>query len=66
MQGNAGLTLLTQVPEDQITYHMINLRDGIVNYFKKNSPVKTKIDDRWKREDNAEPTPEMLKAMQQN
>lgn len=62
MQGNAGLTLLTQVPEDQITYHMINLRDGIVHYFQKNSPVKTKIDDRWKREDNAEPTPEMLQT----
>jgi 2',3'-cyclic-nucleotide 2'-phosphodiesterase (5'-nucleotidase family) len=62
MQGNAGLTLLTQVPEDQITYHMINLRDGIVNYFRKHSPVKTKIDDRWKRDDNAVPTPEMLRS----
>lgn len=62
MQGNAGLTLLTQVPEDQITYHMINLRDGIVHYFQKHSPVKTKIDDRWKREDNATPTPEMLSS----
>jgi len=62
MQGNAGLTLLTQVPEDQITYHMINLRDGIVHYFQKNSPVKTKIDDRWKRDDNAEPTTEMLQT----
>lgn len=61
MQGNAGLTLLTQVPEDQITYHMINLRDGIVNFFRKNSPVKTKIDDRWKRDDNASPTPQMLR-----
>lgn len=61
MQGNAGLTLLTQVPEENITYHMINLRDGIVNYFRKYSPVKTKIDDRWKRDDNAVPTPEMLR-----
>jgi 5'-nucleotidase/UDP-sugar diphosphatase len=62
LQGNAGLTLLTQVPEDQITYHMINLRDGIVNYFRKNSPVKTKIDDRWRRDDNAQPTAEMLQV----
>ena len=64
MQGNAGLTLLTQVPEDQITYHMINLRDGIVSYFRKNSPIRTKIDDRWKRDDNASPTAEMLKTVQ--
>jgi 5'-nucleotidase / UDP-sugar diphosphatase len=62
MQGNAGLTLLTQVPEENITYHMINLRDGIVNYFRKNSPVKTKIDDRWKRDDNAQPSAEMLRS----
>ncbi len=59
LQGNAGLTLLTQVPEEDITYHQINLRDAIVNYFKDNSPIKTKIDDRWKRDDNAKPTPEM-------
>jgi 2',3'-cyclic-nucleotide 2'-phosphodiesterase (5'-nucleotidase family) len=63
MQGNAGLTLLTQVPEDQITNPMINLRDGIVHYFQKHSPIKTKIDDRWKREDNTPPTPDMIKAM---
>lgn len=60
MQGNAGLTLLTQVPEADITYHQINLRDAIVHYFKNNSPVRTKIDDRWRRDDNAKPTPEML------
>lgn len=60
MQGNAGLSLLVQVPESDITQHQINLRDAIVNYFKKFSPVKTKIDDRWARDDNAQPTQEML------
>ncbi len=59
MQGNAGLTLLTQVPETDITYHQINLRDAIVNYFKKNSPIKTRIDDRWERDDNATLAPWM-------
>jgi 2',3'-cyclic-nucleotide 2'-phosphodiesterase (5'-nucleotidase family) len=62
LQGNAGLTLLTQVPEENVTNHMINLRDAIVNYFKKNSPVKTRIDDRWNRNDNSQPTPEMLQT----
>jgi 2',3'-cyclic-nucleotide 2'-phosphodiesterase (5'-nucleotidase family) len=60
MQGNAGLTLLTQVPAEDIIFHQINLRDAIVNYFRKNSPVRTRIDDRWERDDNAKPTPEML------
>ncbi|MDI9529582.1 MAG: bifunctional UDP-sugar hydrolase/5'-nucleotidase [Candidatus Cloacimonadota bacterium] len=60
LQGNAGLTLLTQVPQEDIINHQINLRDAIVNYFKQHSPVKTKIDDRWKRDDNAKPTKEMM------
>lgn len=59
MEGNAGLTLLTTVPQDQITYHNINLRDAIVHYFKENSPVKTPIDDRWKRDDDAKLAPWM-------
>lgn len=61
MQGNAGLTLLTSVPESDITFLQVNLRDAIVHYFKNNSPIRTKIDDRWKRDDNAQPTPEMMK-----
>lgn len=60
MQGNAGLNLLIQVPENDITYLQVNLRDAIVTYFKKNSPIRTKIDDRWKRDDNARYTAEML------
>lgn len=59
MQGNAGLTLLTQVPETDITYHQINLRDAIVHYFKNNSPIKTKLDDRWKRDDNSKKMKEL-------
>ncbi|GAB1367066.1 MAG TPA: bifunctional UDP-sugar hydrolase/5'-nucleotidase [Candidatus Cloacimonas sp.] len=61
MQGNAGLTLLTQVPAEDITNHQVNLRDAIVNYFRKNSPIRTKIDDRWERDDNAQPTKEMIR-----
>lgn len=61
MQGNAGLTLLTSVPESDITFLQVNLRDAIVHYFRNNSPIRTKIDDRWKRDDNAQPTPEMMK-----
>lgn len=57
LQGNAGLTLLTSIPETQIIRHEINLRDAMVDYFKKNSPVKITIDDRWAREDRSKPTP---------
>lgn len=57
MQGNAGLTLLTSVPSDDIVNHNINLRDAIVHYFRTNSPMKTRIDDRWKRDDNSKKEP---------
>jgi 2',3'-cyclic-nucleotide 2'-phosphodiesterase (5'-nucleotidase family) len=55
MEGNAGLTLLTKVPEDKISNNYLNLRDAIANHFKQNSPIKTKIDDRWIRDDNSTP-----------
>ncbi len=44
--------MLIQVPQEDIIYHQINLRDAIVHYFQKNSPIMTKIDDRWVRRDN--------------
>lgn len=63
MQGNAGLTLLTQIPDDKQTNYQINLRDSIVRYFKKHSPVKTKIDDRWRRDDGSKPDAAMRAAL---
>ena len=53
LQGNAGLALLTKVPESQITHYEQGLRDVIVEYIKKNSPVSAVIDDRWRRDDGS-------------
>ncbi|MCB5261436.1 MAG: 5'-nucleotidase C-terminal domain-containing protein [Candidatus Cloacimonetes bacterium] len=53
MQGNAGLTMLMNIPSEDVTNHNINLRDAIVHYFKQKSPINTKIDDRWKRNDDS-------------
>ncbi|MBP7562357.1 MAG: bifunctional metallophosphatase/5'-nucleotidase [Candidatus Cloacimonetes bacterium] len=57
LQGNAGLTLLTTIPESQVIRHEVNLRDAMVDYFKKHSPVKVVIDDRWARDDRSKPSP---------
>ena len=59
MQGNAGLTMLMNIPPEDITNNNINLRDAIVHYFKQKSPIKTKIDDRWKRSDSSAMAPWM-------
>lgn len=51
LQGNAGLSMLTKVPEEQVTRYEMNLRDAIVEYIRKNSPVTAKIDNRWVQKD---------------
>jgi len=64
LQGNAGLALLTKVPESQITRYEQGLRDVIVEYIRKNSPVDAVIDDRWKRDDSSPIDPTLKKEMQ--
>ncbi|MCD4820462.1 MAG: bifunctional metallophosphatase/5'-nucleotidase [Candidatus Cloacimonetes bacterium] len=63
LQGNAGLALLTQIREDQITRYETNLRDSIVEYIKNNSPVSAVIDKRWKRDDKSKQTKELLEEL---
>ena len=53
LMGNAGLTMLTKVPEEQIIRYETSLRDVIVDYIKENSPIDIGIDDRWRRDDSS-------------
>jgi 2',3'-cyclic-nucleotide 2'-phosphodiesterase (5'-nucleotidase family) len=64
VEGNAGLTLLTRIPEAQIIRYETNLRDALVDYARKNPPVRTRMDNRWARDDNAVPTKELLQELQ--
>ncbi len=64
VEGNAGLTLLTEIPEEQIIRYETNMREAIVEYIGKHSPLQTEIDDRWKRDDNSELTPELREELQ--
>ncbi|MBN1948752.1 MAG: bifunctional metallophosphatase/5'-nucleotidase [Candidatus Cloacimonetes bacterium] len=66
MQGNAGLALLTQVPESAITRQELNLRDVIVDYIKRNSPVTTRIDDRWVQDDKSDLSPLLREELQKS
>lgn len=63
MQGNAGLQLLTKVPEENITHYEMGLRDAIVEYIKYNSPISSQIDDRWERDDNSTPSTNILNEL---
>jgi len=53
LEGNAGLNLLTKIPESEITRVEKSLRDIIVDYVRYSSPLSTKIDDRWERDDKS-------------
>jgi 2',3'-cyclic-nucleotide 2'-phosphodiesterase (5'-nucleotidase family) len=55
LSGNAGLTILTTIPDNQIIRNEINLRDAMADYIRKHSPVRVEMDDRWKRDDRSVP-----------
>ncbi len=65
LQGNAGLALLTKVPESKITRYEQGLRDVIVEYIKNNSPVSAVIDDRWRRDDSSPIDPSLKKELEE-
>lgn len=54
LQGNAGLVMLTKIPEENITRYEKELRDAVVEYIKQNSPVMVEIDNRWSRDDKSD------------
>ncbi|MEA2096671.1 MAG: bifunctional UDP-sugar hydrolase/5'-nucleotidase [Candidatus Cloacimonadota bacterium] len=64
LQGNAGLALLTKVPESKITRYEQGLRDVIVEYIREKSPVSAVIDDRWERNDSSHIDPTLKKEME--
>ena len=47
MEGNSGLDFLAQVSQDQVDYTGILVRDAMVRYLEKHSPVRPRRDDRW-------------------
>jgi len=63
LQGNAGLTMLTTIPQDKITRYETELRNVIVDYIRLNSPVTAKIDDRWKRDDRSKKSESILQEL---
>ncbi|MDD3050933.1 MAG: 5'-nucleotidase, partial [Candidatus Cloacimonetes bacterium] len=63
LQGNAGLTMLTKVPESQVTRYELDLRDVIVDYIKTNSPLNTEIDNRWKKNDSSKLSEPLMKEL---
>lgn len=48
VEGNSGFDRLTTVPSSQINYTGIMVRQAIIDYITRHTPVKPTIDGRWK------------------
>lgn len=46
-EGNSGMTLMREVPEDAFLYTGVTDREALERYFQKNSPVNWKTQSRW-------------------
>lgn len=62
LQGNAGLTMLPDVPEELLTFTGKTMRQALEAWVKRNSPLNVDIDGRMTRDDTAEPSDEFAAA----
>lgn len=50
-EGNSGYGRLTEVPIEKINYTGILIRQALIDYVKRNSPIAPHIDGRWQERD---------------
>ncbi len=48
-QGNSGMTPLSFLDDDKFTFTGISIREAVMRYIEKYSPLKIETDGRWKR-----------------
>lgn len=61
MEGNSGLTMLKDIPRDNVAFSGILLREAVIEYIQKNTPIEPKMDGRWKMSNNTQPSDEWIK-----
>jgi len=58
-QGNAGLKMLLELPEEQIVYTGTELKKSMEDYVRKHQFIHTVNDNRWIKDDSATPDEEL-------
>ncbi len=58
-----GYEVISNIPEDQIYYSNLTDMEAVLMYIKNHTPVEPKLDGRWIRNDEAEKSPEMERAL---
>jgi len=62
-EGNSGMELLLEIPQEERVYTQIPDLDVVERYIKKISPISIKPDDRLKRDDKSQQAPYLQQAM---
>ena len=61
MEGNSGLVLLKSVPPEEVAYTGILLREAVIEYIRRHSPLKIQTDGRWKQDDHYFPDEDWIR-----
>jgi 5'-nucleotidase/UDP-sugar diphosphatase len=62
--GNAGLYMLPTIPEEKKMRSSTTMRDAMVHYIQRHTPLRVETDGRWIRDDTSELSPDLESAMQ--
>lgn len=61
MEGNSGLYMFKEIPRENIAFTGILLREAVIEYIQKYTPILPEMDGRWKMSDDAQPSDEWIK-----
>ena len=64
MEGNSGLYMLQDIPRESVAFTGILLRDAVIEYVQKNSPLQIQLEGRWSKKEDAQPDPEWIKQFE--
>jgi 5'-nucleotidase/UDP-sugar diphosphatase len=62
-EGNIGLEILTDVAPQYIDHTDLTVKDAVIEYVKRHSPLAPKIENRFVRDDNQPMSPELAEAL---
>ncbi len=65
MEGNSGMAILKTIPQERVAYTGILLREAVIEYVKKHSPLRVEIEGRWEKSNTARPDPEWIKQFEE-
>jgi 2',3'-cyclic-nucleotide 2'-phosphodiesterase (5'-nucleotidase family) len=65
MEGNSGLEMLKDIPRQQVDFTGILVGDAVIDFIRKNSPVKAELDGRWQKVDNVQASPEWIQKFEE-